>query len=65
MEVHQINGRSYYIHVVEPGNTLYSISKKYNVPIDVIEKENASVNDGLSLGEKIFIPIKKDATREF
>lgn len=65
LEVHQINGNSYYIHVVEPGNTLYSISKKYNVPIDVIEKENASVNDGLSLGEKIFIPVKKDATREF
>jgi len=65
LEVHQVNGKSYYIHVVEPGNTLYSISKKYNVPVDVIEKENASVKDGLSLGEKVFIPVKKDNTQEF
>ena len=65
LEVHQVNGKSYYIHVVEPGNTLYSISKKYNVPVDVIEKENVSVADGLSLGEKIFIPVKKDAAQEF
>ncbi len=65
LEVHQVNGKSYYIHVVEPGNTLYSISKKYNIPIDVIEKENISVADGLSLGEKIFIPVKKDAAQEF
>ncbi|MGE0560951.1 MAG: LysM peptidoglycan-binding domain-containing protein [Flavobacteriales bacterium] len=65
LEVHQINGKNYYIHVVEAGNTLYSIYKKYNVPIDVIEKENPSVADGLSLGEKIFIPVKKDAEQEF
>lgn len=65
LEVHQINGKSYYIHVVEPGNTLYSIYKKYNVPIDVIEKENPSVADGLSLGEKVFIPVKKDSEEEF
>lgn len=65
LEVHQVNGKSYYIHVVEPGNTLYSISKKYNIPIDVIEKENVSVADGLSLGEKVFIPVKKDAAQEF
>lgn len=65
LEVHQVNGKSYYIHVVEPGNTLYSISKKYNIPIDVIEKENVSVTDGLSLGEKVFIPVKKDVSQEF
>ena len=65
LEVHQINGKNYYIHVIEAGNTLYSISKKYNVPIAIIEKENPSVADGLSLGEKVFIPIKKDSEEEF
>ncbi|MCB9173324.1 MAG: LysM peptidoglycan-binding domain-containing protein [Flavobacteriales bacterium] len=65
LEIHQINGKNYYIHVVAPGNTLYSIHKKYNVPLDVIEKENPSVANGLSLGEKIFIPVKKDAEQEF
>lgn len=65
LEVHQIKGKSYYIHIVEAGNTLYSISKRYNVPLDIIQKENPSITDGLSLGEKIFIPVKKDAEQEF
>lgn len=65
LEVHQIKGKSYYIHIVEAGNTLYSISKRYNVPLDIIQKENPSIADGLSLGEKIFIPVKKDAEQEF
>lgn len=60
LEVHHINGKEYYIHVIEKGNTLYSISKLYDTPIDVIKKENPSVLDGLSIGEKVFIPLKKN-----
>ena len=60
LEVHQINGKDYYIHIVEKGQSLYFIHKKYNVPLEVIKKENPSVEDGLSIGEKIFIPLKKD-----
>jgi LysM repeat protein len=58
--VHQINGKDYFIHTIEQGNTLYFLSKTYNTPIDVIQKENPSVNDGLSIGEKIFIPLKRE-----
>ncbi len=58
--VHQINGKDYYIHTIEQGNTLYYLSKTYNTPVDVIQKENPSVNDGLSIGEKIFIPLKRE-----
>ncbi len=64
-EVHQINGKNYYIHLVEQGNTLYSIHLQYNVPIEVIQQENPSVNDGLSIGEKILIPVKKNTEAEF
>jgi len=60
LEVHQINGKSYYIHFVEKGQSLYFIHQKYNVPLEIIKAENPSVEDGLSVGEKIFIPIKKD-----
>ncbi|MEJ6735856.1 MAG: LysM peptidoglycan-binding domain-containing protein [Flavobacteriales bacterium] len=58
-KVHIIKGKDYYIHIVEKGNSLYAIHKKYNVPLDIIRKENPSVLDGLSIGEKIFIPVKK------
>ena len=53
LTVHELNGKSYYIHVIEQGNTLYFLSKMYNTPVDVIKKENPSTHDGLSLGEKI------------
>lgn len=59
LEVHTIKGKQYYIHIVEKGESLYAIHKKYDVPLDVINKENPSVADGLSIGEKIFIPVKR------
>ena len=62
LEVHTIKGKSYYIHIVEKGESLYAIHKKYNIPQDVIKKENPSVLDGLSIGEKIFIPVKQDVS---
>lgn len=58
--IHKINGKEYFIHTVEAGNTLYSISKVYNTPVEIIKKENPSVADGLSIGERIFILKKKE-----
>lgn len=63
-EVHTIKGKDYYIHVVEKGGSLYAIHKKYNVPLDIIKKENPSVLDGLSVGEKVFIPVRKSVKYE-
>ena len=64
LEVHTIKGKEYYIHSIEKGQSLYFIHKKYNVPLEVLKKENPSVLDGLSIGEKVFIPLKKDAEVE-
>ena len=61
-EVETVNGRKYYVHYVEKGQTLYSIHKKYNVAIAEISKVNASVTDGLSIGEKLLIPIPVNNT---
>ena len=38
--VHKINGKKYYLHVVEPGNTLYGISRTYEVSITDIQASN-------------------------
>jgi len=61
LEIHNINGKEYYIHIIQKGESLYFMHKKYNVPLDVIKKENPSVAEGLSIGEKVFIPVKRDA----
>ena len=64
LEIHKIKGKEYYIHIVQKGESLYFIHKKYDVPLGVIKKENPSVADGLSIGEKIFVPVKKDIEYE-
>lgn len=55
----RVNGRNYYAHVVTEKQTLYSISKAYNVSLDEIYESNRNLdleNSGLKAGQVIFIP---------
>jgi LysM repeat protein/ABC-type branched-subunit amino acid transport system substrate-binding protein len=47
------------VHVVEKGQTLYSITKQYNVTDDVLKKLNPELLNGLKTGQKILIPSNK------
>lgn len=58
-QVQLIDGKTYYLHKVEKGNTLYSISKMYSVPIKDLINENPSLEEGLKLDQVIRIPVKK------
>lgn len=42
-------------YVVIPGDTLYSISKKTNVPVDKIISDNSIKNNKIKLGQKIYL----------
>lgn len=50
-------------HQVAKGETLYSISKKYHVTVEALEKANASLgaNFKLKIGQKIAIPASSGA----
>ncbi len=53
------NGKEYYVFTVQPGNTVYAISKKFSVePVDIITA-NPDAKNGLSIGQEILIPIAK------
>lgn len=52
-----IDGKQYYIHTVEAGQTLYSLSKVYDVPVVDLQFENPDAADGLSIGEMLRIPL--------
>ena len=54
------DGKQYYMHIVAQGQTLYGISKLYNVSAEEIEKLNPETNDGLSIGEALFVPVKSN-----
>ena len=46
-------------YTVQPKETLYSISKKFNISVDELKKANASLqNNSLSIGQEITIPIQ-------
>ena len=52
----KIGNELYYIHEVEKGQTLYSISKAYNVSQRVIARENPDIFLGLRPGQVLKIP---------
>lgn len=61
----RVNGKSYYAHVVTEKQTLYSISKAYNVGLQDIFDSNKNLdleNTGLKVGQVIFIPTQPTAT---
>lgn len=46
-------------YVVEKGETLYGISRKYKANITTLKKLNPSLDKGLKVGQFIYIPLEK------
>ena len=55
-----IGGREYYMHHVKQGQTLYGLSKLYNVSVSEIERLNPEVKDGLKAGHVLGIPVRSE-----
>jgi len=54
----KIEGKYYYIHIVRKGETLYSISKVYEVSQMDIAMENPDIYLGIQVDQALKIPIK-------
>lgn len=61
----KIEGKYYYIHIVRKGETLYSISKGYNVSQVEIAMENPDIYLGLQVDQALKIPIEDMDTSDF
>jgi len=59
-----VEGKIYYMHPVLKGQTLYSISKAYNIPIDVITRENSIPDTGIKEGQMLKIPASNEVKIE-
>ncbi len=55
--IEKIDGKDYYIHLVKKGQSLYMISKAYDVDINEIIQDNPVVKEGLKAGQKIRIAV--------
>ncbi|MCE3258667.1 MAG: peptidoglycan-binding protein LysM, partial [Bacteroidetes bacterium] len=60
--IQTIDGKQYYIHAIEKKQSLYSISKLYNVTLDVIYAVNPEAKGGTRAGQEIKIPVKTAKT---
>ena len=49
-------------YVVSSGDTLYSISKKFNISVDKLKEVNDLTSNMLSIGQKLYIPVSDDTT---
>ena len=50
------------VHIIEKGDTLYALSKKYNTSIDsILKKNNLSDPSKIKIGQKIIIPVENSA----
>ncbi len=52
-----IDGKEYFLHTVSRGETLYSISRAYNVKIDDIRSANPDMGESLTINKVLRIPI--------
>jgi LysM repeat protein/ABC-type branched-subunit amino acid transport system substrate-binding protein len=52
-----ISGQPYYIHIVKKGETAYSISKAYDISVEILTKENPPAVFGIKEGQSLQIPI--------
>jgi LysM repeat protein/ABC-type branched-subunit amino acid transport system substrate-binding protein len=56
-KVETINGKKYYVHIVEQGNTLYGIQTLYKTDMPTILQANPNLTDNLTIGQRILIPV--------
>ena len=58
------NGKKYYEHVVEEGNTLWGLQRTYGVSVEEIVAENPALKDGLKKDQKVWIPVTKESIQK-
>jgi LysM repeat protein/ABC-type branched-subunit amino acid transport system substrate-binding protein len=54
-----VEGKKYYLHTVEKGQTLYAIAKAYGLTVNDILLENPDALNGIKPGEILKIPFEK------
>lgn len=56
-EIISQGGKQFYVHVIQPGNSLYGLYRLYNVSIDEIKNVNPGLGEDLKEGQRVLIPI--------
>jgi LysM repeat protein len=57
------NGRTYVLHRVESGQTLYAVMRKYKTTIKALKDANPGMKDNLSVGQMVRVPAQFTPTK--
>lgn len=57
---HKVITEGYAEHTVEPQETLYSLSKKYSITVEELQRLNPSILEGLKAGQVIIVSAKSN-----
>jgi len=63
LRVETIKGKKFIVHKVDPKETLYALSKRYQVSVEAIRENNEAEKDGYAIdqiGRILYIPLKMD-----
>lgn len=50
------NGEKFILHKVTKGETLFALTRRYNVPVDAIKKANPVKSERINIGDTLMIP---------
>lgn len=56
-QIVSVKGEKMYVHNVKKGETIYSISKAYNISQEELQRRNPIFSDGLKEGQLLYIPV--------
>jgi LysM repeat protein len=54
-----VNARTFIMHKVEKSQGLYAISRRYKVPVALIQESNPETKNGLEVGQIVLVPYTK------
>jgi LysM repeat protein len=60
--VEKKENKTYVLHKVDPGESLYGLAKTYDVTVDEIKAANPGIANGLKVGQVVKVPYKAKAT---
>ena len=63
-QVQWIKGNKFYVYKVEKGETIYSITKRFNVTEEELRKNNPDLKDGLKNKMQLLIPASKAENKQ-
>ncbi len=56
-DLEMVDGIEYMVHIVEPKQTMYAISKKYEISLEELYRINPGADQGISIGQAVYIPL--------